>query len=243
MEKQEKIMRKFYVDKEVTNDKIILENDYNHIVNVLRKKIGDKIIIFNNMGVDYECEIEKINKKNIELRVINQKENIKDNKTKITLFQALIKSDKLELIIQKLTELNIDNMFLFESEHTVVKSRETRLDKFNKISIEACKQCERSKSIGLNFIGNFNNLINELKKYDCVFFAYEKSEKPLKDVLKNSKCNNIAIVVGAEGGFSSAEQEKLIKLDNVKEVSLSKNILRAETASIFLSSIMMYEFN
>ena len=133
---------------------------------------------------------------------------------------------------------------MFESEFTIVKTKETKLDKLNKISIEACKQCERSKSLNIENIGNFKNLLEKLKNFDIVVFAYERSIKSLKEIFRTKDIKkNVAIIIGPEGGFSENEKEILIKQNNVKEVSISKNILRAETASIMLSSILMYELN
>lgn len=237
-------MRKFYTNQNLDNDRLSLEDDYNHIVNVLRKKEGDTIILFNNNGYNYTFKIIKINKKNIELEFLERTQNFKENFCNITVFQSNIKSDNLELIIQKLTELNVDNLSLFNSEFTNIKLKEIKIDKLTKVSLEACKQCERSKSINLSFVGDFNKLLNELHKFDMVVFAYEKSDKNLKDIFKTKNIKkNVAIIIGPEGGFSETEKEKLIKLENVCEVSISKNILRAETASIMLSSILMYELN
>lgn len=237
-------MRKFYTNQNLDNDKIILEDDFNHIVNVLRKKEGESIVLFNNNGYNYTFEIVKINKKNVELKLVEKTQNFKENFCNIKVFQSNIKSDNLDLIIQKLTELNIDNLALFNSEFTNIKLKEIKLDKLNKVSLEACKQCERSKSLNLSFVGDFDKLIEELSEFDMVVFAYEKSEKSLKEIFRTKNIKkNVAIIVGPEGGFSEIEKEKLIKLENVYEVSISKNILRAETASIMLSSILMYELN
>ena len=93
-------MRKFYTNIDLDCEKIVIDEDYNHIVNVLRKKEGDSLVLFNNNGVDYTFKIEKINKRNLELKFISKRENSKENFYKISVFQALIKNDKLELIIQ-----------------------------------------------------------------------------------------------------------------------------------------------
>jgi len=237
-------MRKFYTNQNLDNDKIILEEDYNHIVNVLRKKEGETIVLFNNNGYNYIFKISKINKKNIELKKLEKIENFKENNSKITVFQSNIKNDNLDLIIQKLTELNVDNLTLFNSEYTNIKLKEIKADKINRVSLEACKQCERSKSLNISFVGDFNNLLEKLVNFDIVIFAYEKSKKVLKEVFKTKNIKkNVAIIVGPEGGFRESEKEKLIKLPNVYNVSISKNILRAETASIMLASILMYELN
>ena len=84
-------------------------------------------------------------------------------------------------------------------------------------------------------------MVNKLQDYDLVIFAYEKSEISFKEIFAGQK--NVAVIVGPEGGFSLSEVEKLRKLGNVKEVLISKNILRSETASIALCSVCMYELN
>ena len=98
-------MRKFYTNINLDCEKVVLEEDFNHIVNVLRKKEGDSLILFNNNGIDYTFIIEKINKRNLELKFISKKENYKNNFCNISVFQALIKNDKLELIVQKFSQL------------------------------------------------------------------------------------------------------------------------------------------
>lgn len=236
-------MRKFYTNQDLNVKNIVLEDDYNHIVNVLRMKVGDSLYLFNGDGCDYTFRIEKINKKNIEAGFNSKKNNIKENVCKITLFQAFIKPDNLELIAQKLTELGVDEIALFNSDYTNMKCKETILEKLKKVSVEACKQCERSKMIDVSICGNLDSVIKRLNDFDSVIFAYEKSQNNLKRVISKCDAKNIAIIVGPEGGFSKEEKEKLIKLPNVKDVTISKNILRAETASIMLASIAMYELN
>lgn len=236
-------MRKFYTNQDLNVKSVILEDDYNHIVNVLRMKVGDPLYLFNDDGCDYTFRIDKINKKSIEASFNNKKTNLKENKCKVSIFQAFIKQDNLELITQKLTELNIDSLYLFNSDYTNLKCKESIFEKLNKVSIESCKQCERSKKLTINNAGNFESMLEILNNYDLVVFAYEKSNKSLKAALEGCGVKNIAIVVGPEGGFSESEKKKLCELSNVKEVSISKNILRAETASIMLASVAMYQFN
>ncbi len=236
-------MRKFFTNQELNVESVVIEEDYNHIVNVLRKKVGDLIYLFNGDGYDYAYTISNINKRNIEAKYAYKKENNKFNDCKVDLFQAFIKQDNLELISQKLTELGVDSLVLFSSEYTNLKCSEKILDKLSRVSIEACKQCERSRILSVLNVGNFEKMLNELKNYNVVIFAYEKSSKSLKETLEKVKAKNIAVVVGPEGGFSEKEKELLCSLSNVKEVSISKNILRAETASIMLAGIIMYELN
>ena len=231
-----------YVDNKNIGNSVEIVEDYNHIVNVLRLKVGDNIIVFNNTNFDYECKITKINKKSVECEVINKIEN-KIKNSNLTVFQALLKGEKLDFLIQKLTEMNIENLNLFLSNFTISKWKEDKKEKLNKISIEACKQCGRSKSLNINYVGDFNKMLTCLNEFDLVIFAYEKSTESLKEALKNVQNKKVAIIIGSEGGFSNIEAEALIRLKNVKCVSLGSTILRAETASLYLSSIVNFCLN
>ncbi|MBQ0017187.1 MAG: 16S rRNA (uracil(1498)-N(3))-methyltransferase [Clostridiales bacterium] len=240
--------RKFYIKSEKSfefENNIIVEGDeFNHIANVLRYKIGDKITIIDGSGTDYECEIIEINKKNLLLKILSMKDCESETKSFVSVFQALVKGDKFELIIQKLTELGVKKLVPFSSEFCQVKPNTTRLDRLEKISIEALKQCGRAKQLEIDKVKSFKEMIEELSSYDKVVFAYENasenlSPKIFEDILK-MKDKKVAIVVGSEGGFSKDEAKELENLKNIKTVSLGNRILRAETASITLTSIVMY---
>lgn len=240
--------RKFFIesDKSFEFGQIIKVEgeEFNHIVNVLRFKVGDKLSVIDGSGTDYECEIETINKKNLTLKIVEIKDNNSETISDVTVFQALVKGDKFELIIQKLTELGIKKFVPFESEFCQVKKNTTRLDRLEKISIEALKQSGRSKKVEVCDILSFNEMIETLKNFDKVIFAYEKSSTVLtKEDLLNSDKNplkNVAIVIGSEGGFSDKENEEIQKLTNVKQISMGNRILRAETAAICLTSVVMF---
>lgn len=239
--------RKFYIKKdksfEFESEIIVDGEEFNHIVNVLRYNIGDILCVIDGSGTDYICEIKDISKKNLVLKIIKIKDNDSETKSNITVFQALVKGDKFELIIQKLTELGVKTFIPFESEFCQVKKNTTRLDRLQKISIEALKQCGRSKKVDIKNVLSFNEMIESLKHFDKVIFAYEKSDKNLmrEDLEKNNKpCENVAIIVGSEGGFSDKENEIIINQTNVKQISMGNRILRAETACISLTSVVMY---
>ena len=239
--------RKFYIKTEKSFEKeslIIVEGEeFNHIVNVLRKKQGDEICVIDGSGTDYICIINEINKKNLSLKIVDMKDCESETKCNVTVFQALVKGDKFELIIQKLTELGVKKLVPFSSNFCQVKSNTTRLDRLEKISIEALKQCGRAKKLEIDEIVDFKDMINKLKEYDKVIFAYENATDNLSQELLKVNGNlseNVAIIVGSEGGFSKEEAEELSKLNNLCKVSLGKRILRAETASIALTSVVMF---
>lgn len=243
--------RKYFVDeKNIKDDKIYINNDEaKHIIKVMRKKEGDTININN-----YLVRITKIDRVNnvIESLIIDNQKEIKDKlkyTVKISIYQAIPKSDKMEYIIQKATEIGAEEIIPFESKNTIVKidknKEANKLERWNKIAKEASKQSGRNNILLVKGVYNINKICDEIKQYDIVFFAYENSENKLKDIIsdyKDKNISNIAFIIGAEGGFKTEEAELLIESGSI-DISLGKNILRTETATINLLSILNYTFN
>jgi len=219
------------------------QEDYNYIVNVMRLRLNDTLSIANNTGYDFLCQIVSITKNGITIKVLEKEENLSESKVNVTVCQALVKGDKFEFITQKIVELGVNTLIPFTSTFTIVKDNTQKTERLNKIAEQASSQCGRSKTLNITEIVSIKDLPKLLNSYDLVLLAYEKANFSLQTVLKNSKnCKNIAIIVGSEGGFSESEVTYLEKeLKNLKTVSLGLRILRSETASIVLTSAVMYE--
>ncbi len=233
-------MKRFFIEKELLeNDQLILEDElYNQIVNVLRKSKGDKIILFNGSECDFVCEIVEILKKKAVISVLKKQKNLANPQINITLFQALVKGEKFELITQKITEIGASALVPFTSTFCDVKESTTKINRLPKITQEACKQCGRSIPVKINNIVKFDEMLKMLYSFDKVIFAYEKANLPLK--IEPINVQKIAIIVGSEGGFSEEETGKINALKNVQTISLGKTILRAETAAITLCSTIKF---
>ena len=236
-------MKRFYLEKELAvNEQLILEDDlYNQIINVLRMNKGDKLILFNGSELDYVCEIFEILKKKVVINVLSAEKNKANPIKNITLFQALVKGEKLELITQKITEIGVSKLVPFVSTFCDVKENTAKINRLPKITIEACKQCGRSIPVEICEPIKFNKVLELLQGFDMVVFAYEKADKPLNIEAINAQ--NIAIVVGSEGGFSENEAQSIAGLKNALTISLGNTILRAETAAITLSSTIKFLAN
>lgn len=242
--------RKFYIEsKESFNigQEILVEGDeFLHISRVMQKKVGDEIIVINGSGYDYNCLIKTIDKKSLILKITNCNICPTETKSNIALFQALVKGDKFELIMQKITELGVKKLVPFSSTFCQVKPNTTRLDRLEKISIEALKQCGRATKVEIESILSFNQMLESLKTYDKVIFAYENATNNLDKnslTINGKLAENVAIIVGSEGGFNESETEQISKLNNAVTISLGKRILRAETAAISLTSVIMFLLN
>lgn len=234
--------RRFYIKQNLNVGDILKfeSEDYNHIVNVLRFRLGENLIVCNGENFDYICQLIEINKKDCKFKIIDKIENNVEAKSKLDVFQALIKGEKFELLAQKLTELGVNKLVPFTSAFTTVKENTTRLNRLEKISIESVKQCGRAKPIEINEIISFDEMINKLKQYDIVIFAYENSKNNFDfSNLAKFHGENVALIIGSEGGFSEQEEKFLLNLPNIYEITLGKRILRAETATIALTSVVM----
>ena len=250
-------MPKFFVaENQINNNKItIIGNDVNHIKNVLRQKSGDKITICDiSKEQDYLCEIDKIEEKSIDCNIIEKLENNTESNVKVTIFQGLPKADKMELVIQKSVELGVYDITPLQMKRCVVKLNEKdkikKIERWQKISEGAAKQCGRNIIPTINNVINVKNICNQIPNYDIVLVAYEKENKNtlknelenLKNMVKETKQEKIkiAVVIGPEGGLEE-QDVKMLKENNAKVITLGKRILRTETVALNTLSIIMYE--
>ena len=240
-------MYNFFVNSNDINDNFakISGEDYNHIRNVLRMKIGTKILINEKeKSNSYLAEIQEIGAKEIICKVIERMAS-NEMSVNVTLFQGIPKSDKMEYIIQKSVELGVSEIVPTEMKNCVAKinNEENKLTRWNKISETAAKQSKRSIIPKVESKISFDDLLNRIKEFDLVIVAYENEKHTsLKDVLQNCKgVKNIAIIIGPEGGIDTKEL-KLLEDNGAQVASLGKRILRTETAPIAMLSMILYEY-
>lgn len=230
-------IKRFFVEaNNIHNNTVeIMGEELYHMSKVLRCKVGYKIIVCDNSGKDYYCTITDISKDIAVAKIDEIKENDSELNHNITLFQALPKGDKLDLITQKIVELGLKQLIPFTSRYT----NETKFNKhrLEKISLEACKQCGRATICDVGDLIDINDLYKELSSYDLVIFPYENAEKGSISLIENIEDNQtIAIVIGSEGGFDESEAKNIVESGGVS-VSLGKRILRCETAAIVASAL------
>ena len=250
-------MSKFFVKTEQinNNDIVIIGDDVNHIINVLRMKKTDKVQICNqDTGDNYNAEIVNYSRNEVECKIISKINETTESNVHITLFQGIPKFEKMELIIQKNTEVGIKSIVPVIMERTVVKLDEKiaskKLERWQKIAEIAAKQSMRDI---IPQIGNITKLKDiDTTEFDAVLAAYEneehnmlktelqKLERKIKSNNSSEQQYNIAIVIGPEGGISEKELVMLAE-KNAKFVSLGKRILRTETAGVVMAGNIIYE--
>ena len=210
------------------------------------KIIGEDVICNKQNGKAYLCKISNI-KENVETVILQELESNKESSLHINIVQGLPKSDKMELIIQKGTELGVKEFTPLALKRCVMKidskDEAKKIARWQKQSEVAAKQCGRDIIPKVNEIYNISTIIDLLKNYDLILVAYEnEKQNSLKnEIQKLNKSNlKIAIIIGPEGGLEQEEVNKL-KENGAKVITLGNRILRTETVAIVVSSILMYE--
>ena len=240
-------MHKFFVDSSNIVDKNvnIIGDDVKHIYKVLRLSVGDIVAINDCNGNEFVGKLEEINKKEVKVKIIEKLEESNEAPVSITLYQGMPKGSKMDLIVQKGTEIGITKFQPIITERVDVAFEEyKKLDRLKRIILEACKQSKRSIIPTINEPIKFEKVKEELKEYDLVVVPYERADKyGIKSLCRNipkENIKNIAVVIGPEGGF---EEEEIEELKNIgaEIVTLGKRILRTETAGFVATSLLCYE--
>lgn len=230
-----------YFSKEKLGDKIILNNDdMYHIKTVMRMKENDKVEVI----YDKKLHICKLNN-NLELIVENIIEEENKLKKEIIVALGLVKEQKMDLILQKLTELGVSKIVPVNMERSIVKldnkKEAKKLERWNKICKEASEQSKR------NTIPVVSNVVNfkELTKIDAdlkLVCSVSEKDNLIHNYIEKNNYNSILLVIGPEGGISPKE-ENYLKENNFILVSFGNLVLRVETACIYIASILNYLMN
>lgn len=242
-------MPKFFVTSDkITDSRIIIDTeDVAHISRVLRLGEGDILTVCDSQGTDYEAEIVSLGQKEIICKINSKSVSASEPNIKVTLFQGLPKASKMEYIIQKTTELGIEEIVPAKLSRCVVKidnkkDEAKKLDRWQKISESAAKQSGRGIIPKISPIMTLDEIIDKSKGFDLFFVPYECEEKKtLREVLLSEKdVKTVGFLIGPEGGFDIVETEKL-RSAGIDTVTLGKRILRTETAGEAVLAMIMYE--
>lgn len=246
-------MYKFFVNtNQIKEGKIkIINDDVNHIKNVLRLNKEEKIEVSDSSsGESYICKILEYENNTVVCEIIEKIEKKSESKIYLHILQGLPKSDKMEMIIQKCTELGVKEFTPVALNRCIVKlngkDEFKKIERWQKISEVAAKQSKRNIVPKVNYIIKLNKVIELIKEYDIMLVAYEeqKTNTIKSELQKLNKKNNlkIGILIGPEGGIEKEEIE-FLKQAGAKIVTLGTRILRTETAPIVMSSVIMYELD
>lgn len=236
-----------YFTTEIADGTALLRGaDAHHLARVMRARMGDTVILCDGNAVEYTGTITGFGDECVEFSVTEGYPSAAEPSVEVTLLAGYPKQDKLEQIIRHGVELGCAHFVPFFSRYCVAapKKEEQKNERYNRIALEAAKQCGRGvlPDVALP-LPNFGAVCRTFEQYDLVLFCYECGGAPLRQLLEQAKPADgktlkIAIVTGAEGGFSADEAENAAKY-GAKAVGLGPRILRCETAPLaVLASVM-----
>lgn len=219
----------------------LLESDKHHIINVMRMRKGDRIIVVYD-GIINECIIENISKKDVFFKIVNSYRKTRNN-VNVVMAVPMIKEKRFDFMIQKITEIGVNKIIPYVSERSVVKINdkdwEKKKERYFRIIKEASEQCHRVDIPEIDNLRDIDYIINNKCDLNILFTVNEIS-KNIKEVFNNNlKYDTLLLVVGPEGGFSKSEEEKFIS-NGFISTYLNKNVLRSETAAVYVMSIVDY---
>ena len=229
-------IRRFFVDA-VARETALTGEEYAHAKNVLRLGIGDEVVLLDGSGKEYDAVICRAEKGALFCNVVGERPGEKEPQTRVKLLAGALKGDKTELIVQKATELGVTEIGIFLSRFSSAYMSENKLERLKKVAREAAKQCLRSRVPEIVFYANLSSALASCGGYVNRLFACEFAEKSDADLAAlHGSC---ALVVGSEGGFSE-EEFAMAQDSGFAGITLGRRILRAETAAIALTAVVMF---
>ena len=229
-------IRLYHPNSIVENSTSLLSKEHTHyVVNVMRLKRGSIINFFNNEG-EWESEIVFLEKERVEVKFLKKvKESQKKNKIELAI--CLVKKNPMEIILQKATELGVSKIIPIISERTEVK--ELNYDRAKKIVIEATEQSNQMFPPEILKVVKLKDFLKDLDQTTKLLFGDVNSKDNLSiEKFKNSK--SLTILIGPEGDFSPSEREFILSFSQVVPFTISKNILRSDTAVISAISLVNF---
>ena len=245
-------MRRFFVAPEAVQDDIVQFDAElaRHMGKVLRLTAGEQVTVSTGDGTAYLVELAEFQKDVVTGRILERMDNLQETAIEVVLYQGMPKGDKLELIIQKCTELGVSAVVPVETSRSVVHldsgKAAKKLERWQKIAQEASQQSKRVQVPTVGPYYNWKQFLQHLSEQNGITIVFWEDEQTqsLKALLRSQaeKPQRINLVVGPEGGLSEEEVEQLRVLGAVS-ASLGKRILRTETAGMAGISMVMYEFD
>lgn len=243
-------MNRFFVKRENITDELITVTgeDVQHISKVLRLEKGDSIVLCDGEGHDYTAKILEMDKQSVRTAVTGKEPSKGEPDIEVVLYQGIPKSTKMDLIIQKCTEMGINRIVPVFTVRTIVKlesekDERKKVERWTKIAEEAAKQSGRGVIPTIGMPVGISEALIDAAKLDRIIMPYELEESiSIKAALAGDKVRSIGFFIGPEGGFAPDEVLKA-KAAGAMPVTLGSRILRTETAGIVVLASIMYEYD
>lgn len=242
--------RYFISPEDIQGSYIIVRKDVHHLIDVLRKSPGDRLLLCDGLGHDFSCEIIQVDeqKEKIVTKVLERRDSDTEPSVFVTLIQALPKGDRMEYVLEKGVEVGISSFVPFDTERSMVHldshRAQSKVERWNKLTESAAKQCGRGRIPKVEPLHSFEEAVSLIPSYDLSLLFYEEApHQSLKDTLQRlpARPEKVCLFIGSEGGFSPKEAERIQEAGAVV-CGLGPRILRADTAGVVAASLLLYEF-
>lgn len=242
-------MNRFFVSEEnLQGDKVVLGRRQAHqIRNVLRMGAGERVIVLDNRGWEYEVILTAVGRGEITGRVAEKRPASGEPRVQITLYQSLLRRDKFEWVLQKCTEVGVSRFVPIVTERSIIRDpaavTPTKLARWRRIITEAAEQCGRGRIPELAPPATLGEVVSGLEGFDCCLVALAQGPgEGIRRGLRRSDATpvTIAVLTGPEGGFTE-EEGRLCRDSGAIAISLGERILRTETAAVVAASLILYE--
>ena len=241
-------MHRFFVEPSQIGEKeiVITGPDVNHIRNVLRMRAGEELLAADGQGSEYRCILRELQDSEIRAEICRRLGSSAELPSRITLFQGLPKSDKMDLIIQKCVELGVFRIVPVTTKRTVVKldakKEESRRKRWTAVSESAAKQSGRGIIPEISGVQSFREAVEEAGELDVCLIPYEKAENMARtrEILSGIPAGaSIGVFIGPEGGFEEEEVREAMEA-GARPITLGRRILRTETAGMAVLAMLGY---
>ena len=221
------------------NQATLAGTEAHHLRHVLRLGPGQEIELFDGSGAVYHARVSRVGKE-IELVITEQRTTAPETPT-LSIAQGILKGKKMDFVVQKACELGVATFIPFHSDHCAVPiPRDAKTFRWEKIIMEACKQCGRPIPLEVDAVADFDTLLAAAAPYACKLIFWEKETRfHLAGLPPLTAIPSIIALIGPEGGFSEAEIAKAVQA-GFTAVSLGRRTLRAETATLSVMAILQY---
>ncbi|MCP4359238.1 MAG: 16S rRNA (uracil(1498)-N(3))-methyltransferase [Chloroflexi bacterium] len=238
-------MHRFFISPDnISAETVILTGEQaRQIAYVLRMKTGDVLVVLDNVGWEYVVEITAVTRHQITAQIQEKQTAVGEPSVHITLYMALLKRDKFEWVLQKCTEVGVGRFVPVVTQRSLVQDdhlKPNKLARWQKIIMEAAEQSRRGRMPTLAEPLKFGVAVTGLDAAVALIPWEKAKDVGIRSALAGKTPISIALFIGPEGGFTPDEIE-LAQQYNVQPITLGKRILRAETAAIVASSVILYE--
>jgi len=240
-------MHRFYHSNPLDLNQIIILDEFSshHALRVMRVKVDDFLVLFNGDGFEYRGRVSDINKKTINVEILSKEKNNSESPININLFQSISSNEKMDMVIQKATELGVNSIQpIFSSRSTIKLSLDRtkkRLMHWRQVSISACEQSGRSKIPTIKSPIGFDQVSKEIKTTNSLNLVLHPDSQQPSSNLPHEYSGDINIFIGPEGGFNQ-EEVSFLKKQNCINIQLGPRILRTETAPLAIIAILQYKY-